>query len=116
MKSIRELSRALLENDGNIPKAAEALGMHPRSVRDRIRSNPKLAKVIADLEADTSFVARGNIAEAIHSGDLVTSRWWLERRDPDFANSMRLKLTDAEIDGIVAKLPPEQLAKLASDA
>lgn len=114
--SRRTLSLALLANDGHIPKTAKALKLDPSTVRERVKKDPKLAALMAELDAVMVTDARGVVREAVAKGDVVTARWVLERRDPEFANSMRLKLTDAEIDGILSKLPPEVLAQLATEA
>lgn len=112
----RQLSIALLENDGHIPSTAKALGLDRSSVRERIKRDPRLAALLEELDTVMVNDARGNVRKAIAAGDIVTSRWLLERKDPAYRNTLALRLSDKDIADILAQATPEQLAELAADA
>lgn len=63
-----------------------------RSTRDLLRQTPQLS-------------AKKNVAQAVEDGDLRTSKWLLERRDPDFSNKQQvdIQVTHSMVEADVAK-------------
>lgn len=54
-------------------------------IRDRFKA----------LKRHVRLQARFNVAKAIEAGDLEVSRWYLERRDPEFSMKKRVGVVEA---------------------
>lgn len=110
--SNKSIVAALIAADGNVAAAGRALGITRQSIGERIARNPKIQAVLDEFEILAGDYATGNIMRALIAGDVATSRWWKEKRDPDFKNGS-LRLDDDQIRALIEASTPEALRKLA---
>ena len=52
----------------------------------RVAKSPVLQRAVIEGMAELVEVARDNIVRAIHKRDMVSTRWFLERRAPGYSN------------------------------
>ena len=103
--TIGQIKRALINQAGIIPLAAQELGMTRQSLHERVNKRPDLKAFAKALTEEVKGVARDNIMSAILSGDLKTSRWYLERVAKDeFGNSVGVRLGDDVIADIIRQV------------
>jgi hypothetical protein len=113
--SRKAFGAALIKHDGNVAAVAREYGMDRVALWERLRKDEGLQAVLAAAEEIDLNAARGNISQAIHAGDLPTSRWFLERKGKHlgFGNSIGLRLTEAEAAQLVANMDTDKLKALA---
>lgn len=108
-------------SDATHLEAAIYAGIDESTLHDWRKANPELSKRFEALRKMTGLKAKNNIRKKIEEegknkynddGELIsqgtgTSKWWLERRDPDFKNVSKTELehtgNKSLIDAILAK-------------
>ena len=80
------LKAALRAYAGNLSQAAKACRLSRQSVWERVRRSPELQAFIAEIEQEVGDLAQSNVVEAIKAGDAIMTRWYLERRNPEYSN------------------------------
>ena len=58
-----------------------------------LANNEPLRDRFKALKGNVRLQARFNIAKAIEAGDLEVSRWYLERRDPEYSNNKKIEMS-----------------------
>ena len=87
-KNISEatLAAALRKNGGNQAAAARVLKITPAAVCKRVEKSEVLKAAIQEGRAYIGEVAIDNVVQSILDKDMVTTRWYLERRNPDYSS------------------------------
>jgi hypothetical protein len=70
---------AIRDARGDIARAAKTLGLNPKSFRAEARRDAELRATVAEELERVADRAQNNVAVAIESGDLATSKWYLDR-------------------------------------
>ncbi len=120
--SLAEVEAALIKAKGIPALAAQELGLTRQTVWERIQKNPRLQKAIATLEATILDAAQSVIlntltAESVAKDKKLAShnaRWLLERKGAHlgFGTKVEGRLADDQVEAILQRLPPEQLANI----
>lgn len=66
-------------------QAAKMIGVPPTSLAEWLNTHPLLKELRDMCYAETNALARKNIHRAIKKGSVETSKWFLERTDPEFS-------------------------------
>jgi len=77
------IAAALRKHNGVVPRAAEELKTARQTLHSRIARSPKLQSVQIEIIDEMKDAARGAIAASIRRGDMVTVRWFAERKMKD---------------------------------
>ena len=76
-----DYAKALEANAGIQFLAAKALGVTRQAVRDWIMRSPRLQELVDECNEKVSDIGEGHVKKAIQKGeDMITIRWWLERK------------------------------------
>lgn len=116
--SLAQVEAALIKSDGIPYRAAVVLGVTRQAVCQRIDRNPRLQKAIAAIEATILDMAREVVQEALTGKDKRlanhNARWLLERKGAHlgFGTKVESRMADDQIDTILARFDPEQLASM----
>lgn len=73
--------------------ACEYAGIKVHVLYNYQRSHPEFAKRKELLRKNPELLAKRNIAKSIESGDMRTSKWYLERRSPEFQVKQQIDVT-----------------------
>lgn len=96
--------KAIDGTGGIITEIATRLGCQRATVYAYLEAFPKV-KAAYDEERDSICdVARANIVESIFSGNVEDSKWWVERRDPEFTTKQQVQ-ADVKTSGGVLIVP-----------
>lgn len=68
----------------NITEACQHAGISRGTYYNWLEQHPQFAEKVEVAKTDPLKQAKQNIAKEIQGGDVSTSKWLLERRDPDF--------------------------------
>jgi hypothetical protein len=82
-ETLRKLEDAYL-CDATHLQAALFAGISEFTLHDYRKKHPEFSKRIDDLRGMVNLKAKANIKKAIDGNDLQTSKWQLERRDPEY--------------------------------
>lgn len=109
------LTLALIKHNGDCSAAAKEVGLERTSVYQRLKRDDKMREAVEAAEAFVLQKAVSNVGKAIEAEDMVTSRWYLERKGKHlgFGNTLGVKLSESDINEILDGATPEQLRKLA---
>ena len=66
-------------------QTAAVTGIPRRTLRDWMDNDEELRELQEMCHEDTNILARKNIHNAIKKGSVETSKWFLERTDPEFS-------------------------------
>ncbi len=115
-----EVEAALIKAKGIPALAAQELGISRQAVCARIERNPRLQRAVANVEATILDAAHAVLLNTITKEGVAqdrklashNARWILERLGGHlgFGTKVEGRLADDQIDAILAKLSPEQLA------
>lgn len=75
--TVNRLTEALKNAIGNTTDAAKQLGIHPETVRHRIRNSVKLRKLVDDIRENTIDLAESEMFKLLKSGDGPMIRFFL---------------------------------------
>jgi hypothetical protein len=96
--------KAIEGTGGIITEIATRLGCQRATVYAYLDAFPKI-KAAYDEERDSVCdVARSNIVESIFNGNVDDSKWWVERRDPEFMTKQQVQ-ADVKTSGGVLVVP-----------
>lgn len=72
-------------------QACAYAGISRETLYEYQRQNPKFADRKVQLRQMTTVHAKKTIAKSIQGGeDINNSKWWLEKKDPDFGNKLKI--------------------------
>ncbi len=118
--SLAEVEAALIKGKGLPALAAQELGLTRQAVWQRIQKSERLQKAIATLDATILDAAQSVILNTLTAEGVLkdkklashNARWLLERKGAHlgFGAKVEGRLADDQIDAILSKLSPEQLA------
>ena len=80
-----------------VAEAAKYLEISEDSIYKHKRENPEYNKHIETLKGLTGLKAKINIKNGIQGGDKHDSKWYLERKDPEFKPSSKIE-TDVNLN------------------
>lgn len=100
--TIAQAKAALKRNHGSILLAARSLKITYQSLHERVGKHADLQTFIREIDASLIAQARSNVAEALAKKDKTTSRWYLEKRDKEFAPKLETSLSEDSLAAIVA--------------
>jgi hypothetical protein len=83
--------RAERKNGGIQAAAARVLKIERASVCERVAKSEVLQQAIREGKMELVDVARDNVVQAIHDQDMVTTRWALERFDPEYVTKREIR-------------------------
>jgi len=75
--TVKQLIKALKLSGGNASDAAEQLGVHSETVRNRIRNSIKLRKLVDEIRESTIDLAESKMVTLIKNGDGPMIRFYL---------------------------------------
>lgn len=75
---------ASLQNGLNKTQACLQAGVSRAALYLELDKNPPFLDRIEKAEQFGTMIARQNIVKAINAGDVATSKWHLERKDPEY--------------------------------
>lgn len=108
---IQKTMRKALEAGISEKAAARFAGITMEQWDEMCDMNPEMDKLRQDAETIVGTQAVLNVADAIKSGDVRTSRWYLERTTDEFSTKQSVK-----VGGVPVVVPieekEEELAKL----
>lgn len=102
--TIAQVTKALIEADGQSGLAAKALKISPQAVNERIRRSPELRQVLADLDTALIETARSGLAKAVRDGDRTLIKFVLERRDRAYSAKVETSFDEAQLEAFAASL------------
>lgn len=73
-----------LQNGLNITQSCLQAGISRETFYARRKEDPVFSDRMAKAEQFATMKARQNVVKAINNGDLNTSKWHLERKDPEY--------------------------------
>jgi hypothetical protein len=85
------LAETLRKNGGIQAAAARVLKIERASVCERVAKSEVLQRAIREGKTELVDVAEDNVVRAIHAGDMISTRWFLERRHADYASKREIK-------------------------
>jgi len=94
--TVSKVEKALLEHNGILTKAAEALQCSRTALYKFIDNNPELEDIRAEATERLLDVAEGHLASAVNGGDMKTIRWYLERQGKNRGYTTRTEQTGAD--------------------
>lgn len=68
------------------------VGISPEAYKTAMERIPDLAKTVEAVKSMPNIKARLNVYEALKEGDLNTSKWYLERKAPDYSNKTNVTI------------------------
>lgn len=80
----------------NISQACMVAGISRDCYYDFLKHDPNYSDRFELLRQEPVLKAKRNIAEAIASGDVVVSRWFLERCDPKYSAKTQVDMNAKE--------------------
>lgn len=120
--SLAEVEAALIKAKGLPALAAQELGLTRQAVWQRIQKSPRLQLAIARMEAMILDAAQSVLLNTITAEGVAAdrklashnARWLLERKGAHlgFGTKVEGRLADDQVEAILARLPPEQLASI----
>ena len=66
-------------------QAAKMIGVPPTSLLEWFNTHPQLKELRDMCYEETNKLARENVHKSIKKGSIETSKWFLERTDPEFS-------------------------------
>lgn len=102
--TIGQLTKALIEADGQSGLAAKALGISVQAVNERIRKSEALRQALADLDAELIELARSGLAQAVRAGDRTMIKFVLERRDRVYSAKVENSFDEAQLEAFAVSL------------
>lgn len=77
--------------------------------------NPKFKEYKEGLRLKPTIAARNNIARALNEKDLPTSKWYIEKKDPEFNPTKNIKLSGhLETTDLTEEMGEDELTALAT--
>lgn len=76
----------------SIRNSCDFAGIAQRTFFDYLKRHPEFRSRIELLREKPALSAKRNIAERLEQGDIALSRWFLERRDPEYASTKKIDL------------------------
>ena len=73
-------------------------GVPASTFYDHQRRNPEIRSRLNLLREKPALVAKRNVAEAIMAGDVELSKWYLEKKVPEFAPHRKVEMKDVPAD------------------
>ena len=73
-------------------KACDYAGIGIGKLRKQYEKNPELRNKRDILKAGGIYQAKKNVIENLNSGDIQTTKWYLEKRDKEYANKASIDL------------------------
>jgi hypothetical protein len=101
-ETLNKLEDAYL-SDATHLEAALYAGISEKTLHDYRKSHPEFSQRIDTLRGMTGLKAKVNLRKSIEDGDKHDSKWWLERKDPEFKNKSEVK-ADIEVNPAAAFL------------
>ena len=83
--------KAIPGTGGIISEIADRVGCSWNTAKKYITEFATVAEAYHEECNRITDKARGNVKRAIDRGDLQTSKWWLQVKDPDFTPSQRIE-------------------------
>lgn len=77
-------------NGYNITEACQYAGVSRDSYYRWLEEIPEFAERIEEAKMMPNRKAKENVLKDIREGEVSTSKWWLERRDPEFKSKAEL--------------------------
>ena len=84
------------QNSYNITEACHYAGISRDTYYRWLEQHPELAEKVEQAKHMPTRKAKETITKAIKEGDVATSRWLLERRDPDFRSKGELEVKNPD--------------------
>ena len=84
---------AIPGSGGVISAIADKVGCEWHTVQRAIDRYPTVKEAYDDECHRVSDKAKHNIIKAVHGGDLPTSKWYLQMKDPEFMPRQRTEVT-----------------------
>lgn len=99
--SIKQVSAALINANGQPVLAAKALGLTRQAVSARIAKSAILQGVIDDIDAEMLADAHSGLHDLIKDKDGTTIRWFLERTHDRYRTKVQTSIDPAQIAQVV---------------
>lgn len=82
------ICRRIVDERGYLPAVAEALGVRFEALSKAVRLDPIFADAMESAEEMEIYEARKALREAVIDGDIQAIKFFLEHRDPAFADAI----------------------------
>lgn len=104
---------AAYNNAYNDEEAADYAGIDRATLWRWKQEDEQLCNKIDEAKRLPNRKAKENVITAINEGDPSTSKWWLERKDPDFKNKAAVELdpNEEKIEAIIKGLTDDPANK-----
>lgn len=86
-------------------------GISKQALYDYCHAHPEYTDRKELLKQNVKMRAKVNVAERIEFGDIDASKWYLERKDPEFSNKQKIEHS-GEINNPFAALSEKELKQL----
>jgi transposase len=96
--------KAIEGTGGIITEIATRLGCQRATVYAYLDAFPKIKAAYDEERTSVTEMARANLIEAIFNNDVEISKWWVERRDPEFTAKQQVQ-ADVKTSGGVLVVP-----------
>jgi len=88
-------------------------GISPGTLYNYQLQNPEFVERKEQLKLTPNLAARKTIVNAL--GDINTAKWWMEKRDPEFGNKVKVEHTgEIGVTDVTAQMSEEEKAALAT--
>lgn len=115
--TVAQLKAALKRSAGVFAAAAHELGVSRQAVHERVRRSPSLQRWVAEIDTTILDRAETTVIDAVVGGDLLTAKWYLERKGRGRGYATRQeweqRLPEDQLAALVAKLADTSPAALA---
>ena len=96
--------KAIPGTGGIISEIADRVGCSWNTAKKYITEYSTIADAYSEECNRITDKARGNVKRAIDRGDLQTSKWWLQVKDPDFTPSQKVEHSGPDSGPIQVRL------------
>lgn len=93
--------KAIEGTGGIITEIATRLGCQRATVYAYLDAFPKIKAAYDEERTSVTEMARANLIEAIFNNDVEISKWWVERRDPEFAAKQQIQADVKNSSGVL---------------
>ena len=109
---VADMAVAITQASGVKAAAARLVHVSWWTVNNYIKKYPTCKLAYDAATSEITDIARANVIQAIRSGDVAESKWWLTKKDPEFRDVTRQEITGS--DGGPVEISIVELAKLAA--